>query len=428
MIKHLINNIFYKKKVTKEIFWATCAKGVSISGGLFVLIFVPKVAGVEIFGSFSLILAYILIFGVLSGVPVQAAIKKEVTEGKWNTLSKRYFIESIKIKFMASIVSPLLVYLAIDIFNINVLKENFLLFLLLLITRNFWGSIVTTLEAVHRLFYVAIIYIVEWAVKITAIILFYNLYGLTVKTLLLSFFIGYFSAFIVGLGIILKNYQGIEFREILLLDRLILIQILKRAFYLSLTSLTGVLLARIDVIMISHYLSFEYIGWYNIASDISKQMTIISVPFILGTIPLFVSDKEPHRLLFTSLKKLFVINLIIFFFIFFGSKYIILLLFGEQFLNVVVILKILAIFPLCAAMQHYMQQILILYDKTNRIFLFGVFAVALNIALNTIFIPLYSINGAAVATIVSYVIWVIISFVYLNMLLNTQRRDTAVPG
>lgn len=428
IIKRFINNIRHKEKVTKETLWAMCAKGVSALGGLFVIIFVPKVAGVEVFGGFSLILAYVLIFGVLAGVPVQEAIKKEVTEGKWDARSKLYFIESIKIKIITSFTATIFIFIIVNVCHIYVLRDNFFLFLILMITRNFWGSIVSNFEASHRLIYVAVIYIVEWVVKIVAIIICYCFYELTVKALVLSFFMGYISAFVVGAAIVIKKYGGISFCNFTSFDSSILKKILPRTFYLALTSLSLILLARIDVIMISYYLSLDYVGFYNIASDISKQIVFISLPFILGIVPLFVTDKQPSILFKNSLRKLCVINIIVCILIFICSEYVILLLYGKQFMEVVTILKILAIYPLCAVMQLFIQKTLILFDKTKQILLFGLCAVALNIILNALFIPLFNMIGAAIATIISYIIWNIISFIYINKLLCEKTKTMHAMG
>jgi O-antigen/teichoic acid export membrane protein len=391
-------------------------------GGIFVLVFVPKAVGVETFGSFSLILAYISIFGKLYGTSVHLAIKKEVTEEQWNTFSKKYFIESIKVKIVASAIATLTVFILIDTFNLHVLQDNFFYFLILIITMNFWGSIVSVFEDTHRLVYEAIIYFIEYFVKIVLILSFFFFFGLDLKTLLLAFICGYGLALLTGSIIVIKKYGAITVKEVVSIDRGVIKNILPRTFYLTLTTLSLVLFQRIDVVMISYFLSLDSVGFYSIASDITKHAIILSMPFILGVVPLFVKDERPHKLFIRSLRKIFIINILIFIIIIVCSRYIVLLIYGEHFLQVVPVLMMLAIYPFLAVMQVLIQKILILFDKTKHIFLFGLSAVVLNIILNAWFIPLYNIVGAAIATIASYISWNIISYMYINRLLRTRAQ------
>jgi O-antigen/teichoic acid export membrane protein len=418
----LLTKIIYKNKVTKETFWALCAKFFSVIGGIFVLIFVPKAVGVETFGSFSLILAYISIFGKLYGGAVHNAIKKEVTEYKWNATSKLYFIESIKIKLGATFISTPLVFILIYLCNIHVLQNNFFYFFLLVVTMNFWGSIVSTFEDTHRLVYEAIIYFIEYSIKIVLILIFFIFFDLNLKTLLLSFFLGYFFALLAGLFFVISHYKTITLSEIFSYDIVVIKNILQRTFFLTLTTLSLVLFAKIDVVMISFFLSLDSVGFYSIGSDITKHAIIFSMPFILGVVPLFVKDERPHKLFIRSLRNIFIINMLIFILIIVCSRYIVLLIYGEYFLQVVPVLMILAIYPFLAVMQVLIQKVLILFDKTKQIFFFGLCAVVLNIILNAWFIPLYNIVGAAIATIASYISWNIISYMYVDRLLRRRAQ------
>lgn len=396
----------------------------AIIGGIFVLVFVPKAVGVETFGSFSLILAYISIFGKLYGTSVHLAIKKEVTEGQWNTFSKKYFIESIKVKIVASAIATLIVFILLYTCNLNLLHDNLIYFLILIITMNFWGSIVSVFEDTHRLVYEAIIYFIEYFVKIVLILSLFFFFTLDLKTLLIAFICGYSSALLAGSIIVIKKYGAITASEVASFDSGVIKNILQRTFFLTLTTLSLVLFEKIDVVMISYYLSLDSVGFYSIGSDITKHAIIFSMPLILGVVPLFVKDERPHKLFIRSLRNISIINILIFILIIVCSRYIVLLIYGKNFLQVVPVLMILAIYPFLAVMQVLIQKILILYDKTKQIFFFGLCAVVLNIILNAWFIPLYNIVGAAIATIASYISWNIISYMYIDRLL--RRREQCV--
>ncbi len=57
--------------------------------------------------------------------------------------------------------------------------------------------------------------------------------------------------------------------------------------------------------------------------------------------------------------------------------------------------------------------ILLMTDKQNVFKNIMILATFLNIAMNIILIPLYGINGAAIASSISLILWNVISFVYI---------------
>ena len=412
-----IQKIIYKSKISKETFWAYLAKFIYAFGGLFIIIFIPKWAGVEIYGGFSLILAYISIFGVFFGAPVEGAIKKEITESKFNIKSKKYFIEGFKLKIIFSICFFSILFFILFLLGESFLRTYFLEFLILAFVMNLWGLVVNTFEAVHRLFFETAMYVIEYSTKVILIIYFYFISQLTLKTILYSFISGYFLAFLSGLIVLFIKFEGLRIKELLSifsLDKEITKKILHRTFFLSLTGISFVILTRFDTIMIDYFLTKEAVGFYNISSSIAFNLTILSVPIILGIIPLFANTKNIKKLFYKYTKKLIWINLLIFVSLFFVSDFLINLLYGPGFEASISVMKILAIYPLLASLQGFSQQILILKDKTKQIFIFGVIAVITNVVLNIILIPLFGISGAATSTILSYGVWTILSIIYLK--------------
>ena len=406
--------IIYKDKVSKETFWATVAKGMSVLGGLFFLIFIPKFGGIEMYGSFSLILAYISLFGIFFGSPIHSAVKKEITEGKFNAQAQIYFYEGFKLKIIFSLFFSALLLILLCIVNIQILKENVALFLILLILMNMWGLITSSLEAIHRLFFEAFIYFLEYSIQILLIIYFYYFSVLTLQNILISFIVGYFISFFVGFIILITKFEKNPERKLLSLDINLTTKILQRTFFLALTGISFVILSKIDLLMISYLLTIEDVGFYSIASDISKNSTIISVPIILGAIPMFANNNNIKKLFYSNVKKLISINIILFFIILFGSDIIINHIYGDGYKTVIPILKIFALFPLVAVLQNFTQGILILKDESKKIFYFALISVIVNIILNYFGIIILGILGASIATLISYAIWFLMSYYFIK--------------
>lgn len=406
--------IIYKDKVSKETFWAAVAKGMSVLGGVFFLIFIPKFGGIEMYGNFSLILTYISLFGIFFGSPIHTAVKKEMIEGKFNAQAQKYFYVGFKLKIIFSLFFSALLLILLCIVNIQILKENIALFLILLILMNMWGLITSSLEAIHRLFFEAFIYFLEYSTQILLILYFYYFSALTLQNILISFIAGYFISFLIGFIILITKFEKSPAIKLLSLDVRISKIILPRTFFLALTGISFVLLSKIDLLMISYLLTIEDVGFYSIASDISKHSTIISIPIILGVIPMFITNNNIKKLFYLNMKKLILINTIIFFAIFFGSNIIINLLYGEGYTTVIPLLKIFALFPFVAVLQNFTQEILVLKGESNKIFVFGLISVLVNITLNYFGIILLGIHGAAIATLISYAIWFLMSYYYIK--------------
>ena len=89
------------------------------------------------------------------------------------------------------------------------------------------------------------------------------------------------------------------------------------------------------------------------------------------------------------------------------SKEFITLISGNQFLISVPLIPILLFFPVFQLANAHLQRVLILNNKTKEIFWIYTTGVIINLVLNFILIPKYIIKGAAIATIISYIIMTI---------------------
>ncbi|MFH1154416.1 MAG: polysaccharide biosynthesis C-terminal domain-containing protein [Pseudomonadota bacterium] len=110
---------------------------------------------------------------------------------------------------------------------------------------------------------------------------------------------------------------------------------------------------------------------------------------------MFVNRTNLKRLFRGTVLRIGILNLPISIILIAGARPIITVLYGKGYEPAVPVLQILALFPLVSGFQMLFKQILILADKTEKIFILACIAVSLNIALNTILIPLWGIAGAS---------------------------------
>ncbi len=391
-------------KGRRETFWALLAKLISAFSGIIILFYVPKFWGIDTYGNLALILAYISIVEIFFGNSINPAIKKEVTRHGFESEGRLAFTTGLGTKVVWFALALIILRCLLFLIPIKILNDNFFFFVLLMFLMNFWGLVVNCFEAAHKLFYEFVIYLLEYGTTILLLFYFVLINYKTLHSLLIIFIAGYALALLYG-AIILKNKLHLNLKDFFAkTDYDLLKIILNRTFYLSLSSASFVLLTRIDTILLSHFGSATDVGMYNIAAELSKNATIVSIPIILGSVPLFIQPNQIKLFISTATKLIFVNTLIFFGFLIF-SKTFVLMVYGNRFTEVIMLLYILGTYPLFLSLQNLSSEILILNEKASSLFLNAVIAILINITLSLCLVHDFSVYGIAFATIIAYAVW-----------------------
>jgi len=269
----------------------------------------------------------------------------------------------------------------------------------------FWNIFSQLFILTHRLFYLTLMYLVEYGSKIGFIILFFLYNNLTFETLLVSFIAGYSLSMFFGLYVAIRKYKVDNISSLFHIDKKISKKILSRSMLLVLSSVSIIILSKVDAIMISFFMTVTDVGYYSIAAEVAKKASVASIPFIMGVVPLFVSSKNTRLLYTQTVKKLLLVNgaLIVGFLVF--GRLFIKLMYGDGFDSSVTVLYVLSLMPLLIALQSLAQQLLILRDENKAVLRYSLISATLNIILNYILITNFGIVGAAGATLISYLVW-----------------------
>lgn len=406
--------IFYNKQ-NKETSWAILAKGIFIISGFFFLYFIPNFFGASAFGKFSLLFSYIYLTQIFFGSVFIGGAKKEITEHKFDNESFSFFLESLKATTLIYIISSILLIPIVHYFNIAIIRDFFYIFILLQGATLYWNTISRVFEYTHRLFYIAVIYSIEYSVKIALLVYFYYTGQLNFLFLMISFILGYALSAFVGFLILIKKFEIYNLRHFLTSNASVLKKIINRSSYLGISTISVMILAKIDTIMIAEIRSLADVGIYTVAAELGKKGSFITVPVILGVIPLFAQKINTKALFKSTLIKIFVINLIIFIAILLFGKIVISTLYGNEFLSAVTVLYILGIIPMLISFQTFGQSILILKDAISSVLFFSLISAIINIILNYLLISALGIIGAAIATVFSYTIWNALIFLELKI-------------
>ena len=174
----------------------------------------------------------------------------------------------------------------------------------------------------------------------------------------------------------------------------------------------------IDIIILGYFETANTVGVYSVIMRISLFSSIIlfSINGIVASefSKLYSSDNmtELRFLIKKSSKIIFFITIPILILIVYFSE-LILGYFGLEFIIASKTLYILIVGQFVNILCGSVGYILMMTEKQNIFKNIMIFATCTNIILNIILIPKYSINGAAIASSISLILWNVISFSYI---------------
>jgi O-antigen/teichoic acid export membrane protein len=385
-------------------------------------IFIPRYYGIETFGVFNLILALLMIATVLSRIGLDTYVVRVLSsvEDKKREISL-FLKEVLKILIVSSLLVTLMVLIGLDFINDYFFKSidasNYLIGLAFIILPYTLFNVLV--EILRGLDDIKIYSFFRNFSQNFAILL---LVGISIVTLKMyhPVYILYTAILIITVLLILVLYKILKIKNINVLQKgKYEKKILKHSYPMLLAASIIFLTSYIDSFMISYYLDEYQVGIYN--ACISLSMIIAFIPMAIGG---YISPKiskaysNNNRALIKELFKnsmtiILIVTLPIFLTMYFFSTFF-LSLFGEAFTQATTTLLIINIAFLLEAIFGFVGFILNMTDN-QHIFMKTLFiSLIINVVFNALLIPIYGINGAAVAMVFSIAFWAITSFIILK--------------
>lgn len=197
--------------------------------------------------------------------------------------------------------------------------------------------------------------------------------------------------------------------------------ILKSALPIAIGGFASVFLFNVDIVMLGWWKEANEIGFYSAAQKIVGMLAIFSGFISVATFPSLSrfahsdSWQEIKKLVETSLKMIFIVALPLVAGGFILRHSLIGFVFGASYLPAanafaILLFSILAIHPL-----PIYSNILFAFDRQTKLVKYAIVVSVCNVALNFILIPKYGIEGASVATLFSF-------FVYIFLIQRSMRH------
>lgn len=391
-----------KKKVISNMSWLLGGKIVNMILSFFVSLATARYLGPDNFGSINYVAAYVSFFSSITSLGLSVIVIKEVSMGKekdneviWTGVLMRFItailstISVLGLVYMTDGGDPLIMKIAL-LESIGILASAFDTFM-------YWfqGKLLGKYVSIASV----VAYLGMSAYRIyllanNADILWFA-FATSVDTLLLS----------LVLFICYIRENGFHLKASLALGK----RLMKQSYHYMISGLIAILYSKIDQIMLKHMLDSYSVGLYSVALAISGLWGMIPSAFIQSVSPVLYKDAAENRAMFfkrlrQSYAGIWFLNICWSVAISLFSYWVIYLLYGKDYVGAQGALVIVVWYSGISSIGSLTQVYLATENKNKYVNYFALAGLVTDVILNLLLIPVLGIMGAAVATLVTYVV------------------------
>lgn len=385
-------------------------------------ILIPRYYGVESFGIFNLIFATLMIGTVIARIGLDTYVVRVIPSLENKNREISLFLKAVfKILVLTSFIVSILIFFASDYINSYIFKSidasNYLLGLSLMIfPYTLFNVSVEVFRGLDNIKIYSLFRNFSQNFSI-ALLLIISIVG---TKLYEPVYILYFAILLITSLLIIILHKFLKKKNITIFKKgAYKKSILKHSYPMFLASSIMFFMSYIDSFMISYYLNEYQVGIYNACINLSLMLTFI--PMAIGG---YISPKiskaysqnnnqEIKDIFKHSIKIIFVVTLPLFLIMFLFSDFF-LNLFGEAFTVATTTLLITNIAFLSEALTGPVGFILNMTDNQHIFMKILLVSLFINVLFNALLIPIYGINGASIALLLSMLFWTITSFIVLK--------------
>lgn len=400
------------KRYSKNTGWMFFGQIFSLLISFFIGAWIARYLGPENYGKISYILAFAGIFAFISDLGVSNIISREIIK---NPSQKNIILGTgFRLRIIGGLIACFLTTISSLFINTEPLIKILIMFYSIIFILQISNVIVSFFQAEAKIKYVTyaqtIATIISAILKISLIIFHGGIIWLTLIYVL--------DLIWQGLGYIYyykrQNFKISEWKY----DKKLAKIFWRDSWPLMLSSAAAFIYIRIDQVMIGQMLNNSTVGIYAAAVKISEIIYFIPGVICTSLFPAIVNAKKTDEKIYKKrLQHLYWLMLISAIIISLPisllSKFIIQILFGADYSQAAPILTIYTWSSIGLFLGTAINQYLMTENMTRFIFIINLIAMIINMGLNFILIPKIGMSGAAVATLVSYLIipisaWLII--------------------
>ena len=406
----LFENKAVKQTIFKNTFWATMGVGINNVLKLILLIYAARILGATEYGKFTFALAFISLFVIIHDFGLSRIITREFSREEEK---KEEFHSIISLKILLSFGAFILISIgSCFITSAPDIQKIILILALFSLTNGFISIFYSFFQARQKMEYETLVEVMQ-VVLMTGLGFFILFKFPSVENL--SYV--YLFAGLVSLIFVLIFFHLKIFRLRIAWQSSIWKKFLLMSWPLALSGLFGAFYTYIDSVIMGYWGMITETGWYNAAYKIITitllPMGLISVSFYPVLSKFFKQSKEKLQEVWNNQMEIMILL---------GAPLItggitlapkiIYFLYPSGFDASILAFQILIIMAGLIFFCRPFYDVMIASNQQKKIFFITFFGALINIVLNLILIPKYSLYGAAVATVITYILILTIYFNY----------------
>ena len=388
-------------KELKNISWLVGGRIAQMILSLFIGILTARYLGPSNYGLIGYATAYVAFFTSFCNLGINSVIIKNFVEypnEQGEAIGTTIILRAIS--SLISILSILLIVLILDNKELLTIHVTFLCSLALLFqvfdTINYWfqSKYQSKIPTIATL----IAYFVVSVYKVILLVLEKDVLWFAMSTSIDYFLIG------AMLLISYKKHNGPKLSFSFSKTK----QLLGKSYHYVLSGMMVAIYGQTDRVMLKQLLDESQVGYYTIAVTVCGMWVFILTAIIDSLYPTILQFHKRDKLLFEAKNRqlysiVFYLSIIIsIIFLLFG-KWIIGILYGQDFMGAVAPLKIVTWYTAFSYLGVARNAWIVCEDKQVYLKYMYLGAAAINVLLNLIFIPNYGASGAAMASLITQV-------------------------
>lgn len=402
----LLDNKTIKQTVFKNTFWLGIAEVVSRVLRLILIIYVARILGATEYGKFTFALAFISLFFIFHDFGLPLIVTREFS-GEKEREKELYSVFSLKIVLSLG-VSILILIGSFFVTSDHAIQEIILILALFSLISGFLTITYAFFQARQRMEYQAWATILQASV-VTSVGIFVLLNFPSVRNLSYS----YLFSSVVALIFVLFFFHFKILPLRIFWQKTVWQRYLKMSWPMALIGLFGVIYTYIDSVMLGYWGYITETGWYNAAYSII-HVILLPAGFISTSIYPILSRffKESKEKLQDTLQGQMKVMILLAFPLVTGgialAPKIIIFIYGLNFSPSILAFQILIIIAGFVFLSSPFHYLFIAVNQQKKIFYISAAGAAINIVLNLLLIPRFTLYGAAMATLITYFIMFIL--------------------
>ena len=376
-----------------------------------IIVLISRYLGAEGLGQYSFIFAFVGIFFIFSDFGLSQLLIKDLAKDE--SKIDKYISNILSLKILLLLVCFIIYFVLIFFIGKHELIIAMIIAGIAQIVTQLSQPLFSLGRVKHKSKTVGVALVIE-----RILTLIFSFYTIIILKDLNFFLIGYLIAQIIRtiwLYLSTKKY----FNFTLGINKKYILNLIKKSYPFLLIASFAFIYVQMDTIMLSLINGDIVTGWYNAPYKLINVLNVIPAVLLMFGFPYFSklfhkNKKQAKKLLETILSYSMLLIFPVVVGVFFLGQRIIEFVYKISAIESFIAFKILIIATIFIFLTTILGQFIAACDKQKVFAKIAGIGAAINIILNFALIPKYSLYGAGVATLISYLVMFILMFIYIK--------------